>query len=101
MRRLNLSDLPKGTPIYYHGDMANDPGNGIILKSRETHFGSFVTLKFTDGRQFEVPVGTFSSEYKGNGLTRLVTRAAYLEWKNESSAALQLRIDELKEKGLR
>jgi len=86
MLSLKLSDLPEGIEIYYHGDMANDSGFGVVSGHNVDKFGHFVKVTMNDGRRFTLPVSNFSSEYAGNGLTRFVTRAAY----NDYQKACQL-----------
>jgi hypothetical protein len=71
-------DLTKGTRIFYGGDMANDDGIGTITRAYIDKWGSYIDIKFDDGRLFPgVSVNSFSPEYLGHGGTRFVTLAAY------------------------
>ena len=79
---MKLTDLPKGTRIYYGGDMANDSGFGTITETLSDKWGQFVTIKMDDGRDIKhLPVCGFSPEYKGHGGTRFVTIDAYNKYR--------------------
>ena len=79
---MKLTDLPKGTRIYYGGDMANDSGFGTITETLSDKWGQFVTIKMDDSRDIKhLPVCGFSPEYKGYGGTRFVTIDAYNKYR--------------------
>ena len=80
---MKLTDLPKGTRIYYGGDMANDSGFGTIAETISDKWGQFVTIKMDDGRDIGqmLPICAFSDEYKGHGGTRFVTIDAYNKYR--------------------
>ena len=83
---MKLSDLPKGTRVYYGGDMANDSGFGTITETISDKWGQFVTIKMDDGRDItHLPVCGFSPEYKGHGGTRSVTIDAYNAYRQSIS----------------
>ena len=90
---MTLSDLPVGTEIYYHGDMANRDGFGKIVKHTAGQWVSpSVTIDMEDGRHINLlPVCIFSEKYLGHGGTRFVTRAAYNRWYTERMAAYAAR----------
>lgn len=75
---MKLEDLPKGTRIYYGGDMANMDGFGTIIETISDKWGQFVTIKMDDGRDIEhLPICAFSPIFKGHGGTRFVTIDAF------------------------
>ena len=79
MKSINLE---VGTRIYYTGDTANDEGFGtIIIVKQKSNFGTILKIKMDDDREFNISPANFSPEYKGSGLTRFVTEAAYKSWK--------------------
>lgn len=90
--------LKEGTEIYYHGDMANDDGFGIVKELKDTQWGMDVTLLMEDERDFIVPLSCFSVEYSGNGMTRFVTKEAYLKYRNEKIESMKKEREALKEK---
>lgn len=97
MTKLTLIDLPIETEIYYHGDMANEPGFGQVDANYFSASGEFVDLLMDDGRIFEsLSVSNFSEEYDGTGLTKFVTRKAYNEWKSKQLAFLNRKLDGIK-----
>ena len=70
--------LKEKTRIYYTGDMANDEGFGIIVKSYQDKWGSFYNILMDDGREMNrLHTIAFSETYKGHGGTRFVTEDAY------------------------
>ena len=84
MPKLNLVDLKVGTEIYYGGDMANDPGFGIVIATHYSKSGQFLDVKIDDGRIFKsLSIMNFSSEYDGTGMTKFVKREAYNEWREK------------------
>lgn len=79
---MKLADLPKGTRIYYGGDMANNDGFGTITGTESDKWGQFVTIKMDDGRNIKhLPICCFSDEYLGHGGTRFVTIEAYNKYR--------------------
>ena len=75
---MNKENLKVGTRIYYGGDMANDEGFGTITNYMTSNFGTFLTVKMDDGREFKsLSTMSFSEEYLGHGGTRWVTEEAY------------------------
>ncbi len=99
MTKLTLKDLPKGTRIYYGGDMANLDGFGTITKNYSDKWGYFLHIKMDDGRDFpSIRVSNFSDHYEGNGLTKFVTEQAYHDWRKESLERYQQEIKRLKMK---
>lgn len=78
--------LSVGTEIYNHGDMANCPHFGTIVEvSNKSNFPAQYKIKVNgeDNHEYWVLAMGFSKEYKGNGSTRLVTKEAYKQFKNE------------------
>jgi len=72
-------ELKVGMKIYNHGDQANSPHFGTITKISDR----VITITPEDGlNPYRVDSYDFKDEYKGNGLTRLVTAAAYDKWFN-------------------
>ena len=84
-QEMNLSDLPIGTRVYNHGDMANFPHFGVITAHRPADRFS-AQLQITpdpdaERRPYWVPPCAFSRQYAGHGGTRLVTETAYHAWR--------------------
>jgi len=73
--------MKTGDRIYYHGDMANSEGTGIIINITSNNFGTNAKVKMDDGRSFTVPLCIFSEKYVGNGLTRFVSLKAFNEYR--------------------
>jgi len=76
-----MIDLTVGARIFNHGDMANCPYFATITQVRNSEWGSFITVR-PDGEEETHTIATYTvgDVYKGNGLTRIVTEAAYLAW---------------------
>jgi hypothetical protein len=88
-----MNDLALGTRIFNHGDMANVPSWSAIVDRKETDYGVTYTLRDEDdGHQWGIFAGQVSDEYKGNGLTRIVTEAAYYRWHAAKLAQLEAAI---------
>lgn len=95
-----------GTRIYNRGDMANLPHFGTIISTKEDgQWGGFVTIKSDAqesefGEEFSIPSHTYTVPAtmindldKGNGLTRIVTLAAYEARRAADLAKLQRFVD--------
>jgi len=88
--RMTINDLPIGTEIYYRGDMANNPGFGVITG----HGKNTVDIRLEDGRiQRRIYVIMFSTIDTGDGLSRFVTKKAYFERREKQLAKLMQRIE--------
>lgn len=89
--------LSEGTRIFNHGDMANQGHFGTIIAVQESRF---------DPTQYQIQAdpdsdrptpywvfsSAFSTEYKGNGLTRFVTETAYRTWRASKIAAIKEKV---------
>lgn len=96
MSSITLNDLQLGTEIYYHGDMANEPGFGKIMSTYFNASGSFVDVLMNDGRIFKsLAVTNFSAEYKGTGLTKFVTKEAYNAYREKKMAHLKYALEDI------
>ncbi len=85
-----MNDLSIGTRIFNHGDMANVPTWSVIVGRKEDEWGVSYTLRDEDdGHQWGIFAGQVSAEYKGNGLTRIVTEEAFAVWHREKLAQLE------------
>ncbi len=86
-----MTDLLEiGTRIFNHGDMANVPSWSVIVGRESTDYGVTYRLRDEDdGHLWGIFAGQVSAEYKGNGLTRIVTEAAYLRYRAEKLAELK------------
>ena len=81
MRNATIA-LEIGTEIFNHGDMANAAHFGTVSRVKADNYGVQVQIQPLEA---EIPAYwvndyTFSQEYKGNGMTRLVLRSAYTAW---------------------
>ena len=77
-------EIQKGTKIFYHGDMANPQGFGVVTNRYANEWGEFVDIKMEDGREkIRITIVAFSDKYLGNGLTRFVTLKAYNEYRRK------------------
>lgn len=74
---MKLQELPAGTKIYYHGDMANMPDVGTITKAYSDRWGDNLDIVLDDGRKMTVSPSHFSAEYLGNCMTKFVTLKAF------------------------
>jgi Mg-chelatase subunit ChlI len=85
---MNLNDLPIGTEIFNHGDMANVPQFGKITKHYSDRWGDSVEIEYEDGTiNHRIHVCEFDAIYSGNGSTRFVTKAAYAEYQEKLMAS--------------
>ena len=82
-QKIKERKMEQGTRIYFHGDMANSEGTGTVIEIKETKWGTDIIIKMDDGRDITVSPCNFSSEYKGNGLTRFVTLEAFNSYRKE------------------
>ncbi len=80
--------LTVGARIYNGGDMANPDHFGTVTEIRSSKWGTDYQISpdadSTRTEPYWIPACIFSAEYKGNGLTRLVTEAAWREWRSAS-----------------
>lgn len=87
--------LKVGTEIYNAGDAENpchfgkvvevDPG-GLFAPKYKIRINDSDYERMKDRgykREYWVPAYMFSDEYKGDGLTRFVTREAYIKWRRQ------------------
>ncbi len=85
-----MDNLTIGTRIFNHGDMANVPSWSVIIDRKATDYGVTYTLvDEDDGHAWGIFAAQVTDEYKGNGLTRIVTEAAYLRYRAEKLAELK------------
>jgi len=66
-----------GTRVYYRGDMANSDGFGTITSIRSDKYANWTEITLDDGRTLRPNTSMISDTDSGNGLTRIVTLAAY------------------------
>ncbi len=87
---MTIEELPVGTEIFNHGDMANHSHFGVVTGiKRNSRFGDQLEITPVNGpenipcdrKPYYVPPCMFSREYAGHGGTRLVTKATYLAWR--------------------
>jgi len=86
--------LEIGTRIYNSGDMANLPHHGTITNIETGRFGTQLEITpdpESERRVYWIPPCMFSPKYEGHGGTRIVTEAAYMEWKYERIAEFKQR----------
>ena len=85
--KMTLSELPIGTRVYNHGDMANCSHFGTITGYRH---GQVEITPDEGGRNIAycVPAVMFSSVFAGHSGTRFVTEAAYKAYRAEQIARL-------------
>ena len=87
-------ELTRGTEIFYHGDVKNRPGIGVITAFRKDLFGSVVDIRMYDGRILSgIHTVSFSETYSGTARTRFVTRAVYDDWRRQKLARMQEAIE--------
>lgn len=80
--RMTLKDLPPGTRIFNHGDMANPERFGVITRVYSDRWGDHMDVAYDDGRESRMlSPSQFSREYLGHGGTRFVTEEAYKRWR--------------------
>jgi hypothetical protein len=84
---MKLSELPIGTRIYNHGDMANRPHFGTVTRHLpHKRWPAQVEITPDAGAErdpYTISPAVFSPVYRGHGGTRLVTEAAYYAWREE------------------
>jgi hypothetical protein len=70
---------PIGTPIYYAGDIANQPGFGKIVRLEQSpRFGATYDIELEDGRPLlGIPTMLVSDKYEGHHSPRFVLKEAY------------------------
>lgn len=83
--------LAVGTEIYNSGDRANRSAFGVVMEIKTDRWGEHIRVRW-DG--FDLPDSWletyyFSPVYLGHGGTRLVTKAAYMEWRRDQLLRLQ------------
>jgi len=85
--------LSVGTEIYYHGDMANLPDFGRITDVIQDKWGMFYNIQLNDGREIKrFPAHLVKDRYQGHAGTRIVTKRAYLEYRQKMLDSLSERI---------
>jgi hypothetical protein len=74
---------PLGTEIYYTGDVANQPGFGVITAlNRDSQWGDSYDFTLEDGREIKgIATHSLGDKYEGHGGTRFVIRAAYDDYR--------------------
>ena len=85
-------EIKTGDRLYNHGDMANIPKFGEIKGFETSKWGSFIIVQWENNENTsKVQSCILSPEYKGNGLTRIVTEKAYDNFVNERMAFYETR----------
>ena len=87
-----MDTLTQGTEIFNHGDRANASHFGTVSEIKTDRWGIryLITPEAdADRSPYWISASTISSAYQGNGLTRIVTKAAYLEFRNDQSQAMK------------
>lgn len=79
--------LTVGTEIFNHGDMANHPHFGEIVEV-STKLTPQYKIRAPHGEYWVMAMG-FSPKYEGNGMTRLVTKQAYMEYKETAAKRIK------------
>ena len=74
-----INKLGNGTRVFNLGDMANHETFGTVVGYRESEWGDEILVVWDDNNMKvdRVSCCSFSKEFKGNGLTRIVTEEAY------------------------
>lgn len=76
-----------GDRLYNHGDMANPPKFGEVKGFEEGKWGSFIIVQWEgQDTKSKITTSSISVEYKGNGSTRIVTEAAYNNFREKRIA---------------
>jgi hypothetical protein len=88
-------EYPPGTEIYYTGDVANQPGFGVITTlNRDPQWGDTYDFTLEDGREIKgIATHSLGDKYEGHGGTRFVTREAYDAFRQEKLEAYRVRDD--------
>lgn len=87
--------LKVGDRIYNAGDMANPSHFGTVSKVENDAYGTRYTIHPDYDPEAEAPwpyvisAASLSPVYKGHGGTRIVTVAAYREWRRQQEAAIR------------
>ena len=89
-----METLNVGTRIFNRGDMANIEHMGTITEVQVSSYGvNYLIAPDIEGEMscerasYWIPKVCVSPEYKGDGLTRIVTEESYLTWRNERMKA--------------
>ena len=83
---MNKIELTTGTEIFNHGDICNEAKFGIIAAVLKDSWGTHLDVIYDDGTTSRLEACGFADKYLGNGSTRLVTKAAYEEWRQAEIA---------------
>ena len=75
-----------GTRVFNHGDMANRSMWGTITEVKTDRFGVWFTVRYDNGLVDQMPKSGLSRAYKGHAGTRVVTEAAYNEYRQQLMA---------------
>ena len=85
-----MVELIVGTRVYNGGDMANASHFGTITAIKTSKWGTNIEITpdadSDRSGPYNVPQAIFSPKYLGHGGTRLVTEAAYQEFRKEQMA---------------
>jgi len=85
-----MNELKIGQRIFNHGDMCNQSHFGTIVCVTVDKWGVHYNIQPDgDGKSYWVEGYTFSDEYKGNGMTRMVTKEAYDEYRQAQIKELE------------
>jgi hypothetical protein len=85
-----------GMEIYYHGDMANIGGFGVVIDREESKYGVNIKILMEDDRWLNVSENVFDSEYKGHGGTRFVLKDEYKRFRKVQMDMLMSRMNKNK-----
>jgi hypothetical protein len=82
-----MNTLAIGTEIYNCGDMANIPHFGVIINIKTSkECGTQYEIKSEEEKpeKYWIDSCMISSRYLNNGLSRIVTKEAYIAWRKEA-----------------
>ena len=91
-----MTDATIGTRIFNGGDMANVPHWGTIIQvNHDENWGTSYVIRIDETDDvygidaYSIASVQLGDVYAGNGLTRIVTEAAYLTWHAAKVAELE------------
>lgn len=73
-----------GTRIYNKGDMSNRTRRGVITAEKSDDFGTWVDVQYDDGSADHMPKSEIGTTFAGHAGTRIVTEAAYDEYRSRA-----------------
>lgn len=87
-----IDNLTVGTKMYNHGDMANPDHFGTITRVIKNRWGVKYEITKDEGSAYEygpyiISAVQVSEKYLGNGMSRIVTKDAYMAFREECMAA--------------